>query len=148
MHREDFLALFYPPPSASPLTVKKMTLALPFPPSLNNYWKRNGRHVYLSAAAQRFKQLTAIAVKQAWTQYAHLPFVGDVSVQMQLYLPDRRKRDVDNYPKGVLDALTSAGIWEDDVQVREMTVRKSEFHRSMKEGQCVVMIAEYEGKEA
>lgn len=32
--------------------------------------------------------------------------------------------DADNYAKAALDAITSAGIWVDDVLVVEMTVRK------------------------
>jgi len=42
---------------------------------------------------------------------------GDVSVGMVLYPPDRRRRDLDNYRKALWDALTHAGIWEDDSQV-------------------------------
>ncbi|ASX26713.1 RusA family crossover junction endodeoxyribonuclease [Candidatus Williamhamiltonella defendens] len=98
-----------------------MRIELPFPPSVNHYWVRTARRVYLSEAAKRFKRLTAAAVAEVQRQYGHRrSFPGDVSVALTLYLPDKRVRDVDNYPKGVLDALTSAGIWADDAQVRSM----------------------------
>lgn len=35
------------------------------------------------------------------------------------------KPDVDNYAKGVLDAITKAGIWEDDTLVRSLHVQKT-----------------------
>ncbi|ATW30293.1 hypothetical protein BJP41_08190 [Candidatus Williamhamiltonella defendens] len=118
-------------------------IELPFPPSVNHYWVRTARRVYLSEAAKRFQRLTAIAVAHAQRQSAHQPFLGDVSVALTLYLPDKRVRDVDNYPKGVLDALTKAGIWSDDAQVRVMTVKKKNPHSDTNGGKCVLVIEEY-----
>jgi crossover junction endodeoxyribonuclease RusA len=42
---------------------------------------------------------------------------GDTSLP-----PDARRRDIDNYNKALFDALTHAGIWEDDSQVKRMLV--------------------------
>ncbi|WP_086934986.1 RusA family crossover junction endodeoxyribonuclease [Candidatus Williamhamiltonella defendens] len=74
-------------------------IELPFPPSVNHYWVRTARRVYLSEAAKRFQRLTAIQVAQSSMKQGHHPFLGDVSVLLTLYLPDKRVRDVDNYPK-------------------------------------------------
>jgi crossover junction endodeoxyribonuclease RusA len=43
-------------------------------------------------------------------------------VEIILYPPDARRRDIDNYNKALFDALTHAGIWEDDSQVQRMLV--------------------------
>jgi len=43
---------------------------------------------------------------------------GAVSVGMVLHPPDRRKRDEDNYTKPTYDAITHAGVWLDDSQVK------------------------------
>nr|WP_171967314.1 RusA family crossover junction endodeoxyribonuclease [Candidatus Hamiltonella defensa] len=120
-----------------------MRIELPFPPSVNHYWVRTARRVYLSEAAKRFQRLTAIEVAQSSMKQGHHPFLGDVSVLLTLYLPDKRVRDVDNYPKGVLDALTKAGIWADDAQVRVMTVKKCDADNKIKKGKCVVVIEQY-----
>jgi crossover junction endodeoxyribonuclease RusA len=55
-----------------------------------------------------------------------------------LYPPDAR-RDIDNYNKALFDALTHAGIWEDDSQVKRMLV---EWH-GVPGGKVEITIASY-----
>lgn len=50
------------------------------------------------------------------------PSSSPASVEIVLYPPDERRRDIDNYNKALFDALTHAGIREDDSQVRRMLV--------------------------
>ncbi|MCG7044530.1 RusA family crossover junction endodeoxyribonuclease, partial [Pseudomonas aeruginosa] len=40
--------------------------------------------------------------------------------------PDRRKRDLDNLLKGLLDSLTKAGAWDDDGLVDDLRIVRGE----------------------
>lgn len=51
-----------------------------------------------------------------------LTYTKEVAVTITLHAPDKRIRDIDNYIKATLDALTHAGVWKDDSQVARLTV--------------------------
>jgi len=53
-------------------------------------------------------------------------------------MPDRRRRDLDNLLKSLLDAITHAGIWDDDSQVKHLEIR--EFGREPPDGRIFVEI--------
>lgn len=42
---------------------------------------------------------------------------GRLKVRLDAWMPDRRRRDLDNLRKVLMDALTHAGVWEDDSQI-------------------------------
>jgi len=48
---------------------------------------------------------------------------------MDAFPPDRRRRDLDNLLKSVLDALEHAGVYADDSQVDLLVVRRCEVDR-------------------
>lgn len=48
---------------------------------------------------------------------------GTFGVQARFYRSNRKRIDVDNLLKTVLDACTLAKVWDDDSQVRELTGR-------------------------
>lgn len=98
-----------------------LTLMLPWPPSLNaNYVYAKHRPV-LSHESRAYHK----AVLQWVTLHRLAGLIGTarVAVEMVLHEPDDgSQHDCDNYSKVLFDALTRAGFWADDKQVRRMVV--------------------------
>lgn len=99
-------------------------LSLPWTVSTNRTWKRSGTHVYLSKEANDYRKAVASCVAKLKhvdpTAGVYFPLAGPLAILTKLHPPDRRKRDEDNYTgKTLRDALTVAGVWNDDHLVRE-----------------------------
>ena len=86
------------------------TYLLSWPPSTNAIWRSyNGRNI-LSKEARAWREAAYIElVEQAAT-----PVHGPVEVWIELCSPTRRKFDLDNRVKAVLDLISRAGIIDDD----------------------------------
>ena len=56
------------------------------------------------------------------------PLTGDVRLEIRLWLPDRRRRDVDNIAKAIADGLNGIA-WEDDSQVTSLSVSRAGIDR-------------------
>jgi len=54
--------------------------------------------------------------------------------------PDLRRRDLDNCFKALFDALTHAGIWQDDSQVKQLSAC---WGPVTKRGQAKITIGEF-----
>ena len=67
------------------------------------------------------------------------PLDGPLCVQIELFPPDRRRRDCDNALKALLDALQHAGAYHDDSQIVWLLVVKDEV---VKGGRANVQIWE------
>ena len=103
-----------------------LQLTLPIPPSANRLWRRVRDRIYLSAHARAYRQ-TVQAVVLAWSANhpalrARLPLCHALSVSMTLYPKNRQRRDLDNFFKATLDALTHAGVWKDDAQIDALSI--------------------------
>lgn len=124
---------------------REIIFELPWPPSVNHYWRNVvvGRHArtLISADGRAYKRNVGQAVLEQTVgqKIKHKPFLGRVSVELTLYPPDRRSRDIDNSTKAVLDALTDAKVWRDDSQVDELHIRRADVVRG---GKAVVQITE------
>lgn len=94
----------------------------PYPPSVNHYWLTRGRYKFLSDKARAF------ATNVAKLLPAQTTFFGTslVSLEIAVYPPDKRKRDIDNILKPILDALAKAGVYTDDSQVHKILIYKCE----------------------
>lgn len=102
-----------------------VSLTLPYPPSANMMWRstRNQKSLYKSSAYV------------AWINACHaaIPFrlrdeiKGRFTVTISVDRPDRRKRDIDNLTKPILDVLKPTpqlkGVIEDDCLADEITIR-------------------------
>lgn len=116
-----------------------LVLELPFPPSVNHYWRSvrigNATRTLISAAGRDFRQQvtqTVMAERKA------LRIGSGVAVSVTLHAPDNRRRDLDNFGgKALLDALTHAGVWLDDSQVRRLSM---EWGENVRCGKAVVQI--------
>ena len=91
-----------------------ITLELTYPPSVNDYYTKwcQGKSVRVAvgspgsafrAEVLRFKLINKIQT-----------ITDRVSMEVELWAPDRRKRDIDNPLKCLFDALTYAKVWDDD----------------------------------
>jgi len=101
-----------------------MMLTLPYPPSVNHYWKRGRRgQMFISPAGMRFRDAVILASRAEIGG----PLSGPVMLRLAIYPPDKRRRDIDNVLKAILDALQHAGVYKDDSQVVELHVVKKPF---------------------
>jgi crossover junction endodeoxyribonuclease RusA len=99
----------------------KYHIEIPWPPTVNTYWRNTKRGVLISKAGRIFGQKVALIVKQAIGHQQEL-HVGRLEVTIYAYPPDRRARDLDNILKAPLDACTKGGLWADDSQVDCLTI--------------------------
>ena len=91
-------------------------LELPVAVSENHYRRFTGRFPIISAAGRKYHE----QVKFRFQRSGQSKIEGPVSLHIDFYPPDRRKRDIDNQFKCLLDSLVSAGCIEDDSLIHEL----------------------------
>jgi crossover junction endodeoxyribonuclease RusA len=91
---------------------------LPWPPSVNHYWKSFRGRTYVSTAGKRY----TVDVQAAILSLGYERLDGRLSVKLTAFPPDRRRRDLDNITKSLLDSCTKAGLWGDDEQIDDLHI--------------------------
>lgn len=89
---------------------------------------------YTAANVKDWQTLVMTHARQHFTSLT--PVVSFVRVDMEFYLPDRRRVDLDNLSKAVLDGLKGV-IFADDSQV--VTLHLEKFYGSQNPGVDVVV---------
>lgn len=89
-------------------------MTLPYPPSMNHYWVRNPhRGMRISDEGERYRSLTGDVLRSYGLSFGQ----QRLKLVVGVWVPDRRRRDIDNLWKPMLDALKHGGLYDDDEQV-------------------------------
>ncbi|MDD5598718.1 MAG: RusA family crossover junction endodeoxyribonuclease [Victivallaceae bacterium] len=99
-----------------------MEFELPYPPSVNHYYRHVGPRVLISRAGRKYRETVITRFRSCGIEALN----GDIELWLEAYPPDRRRRDLDNLMKCVLDSLQHAGAYHDDSQIVRITAEKHE----------------------
>jgi crossover junction endodeoxyribonuclease RusA len=94
-------------------------LELPFPPSVNTYWRTFQGRMLISKKGREYRKAVA---DQVLIQKGAKHYEGKVKVTIEAWRPDERRRDLDNLLKAPLDALTHAGVYMDDQLIVDLRI--------------------------
>lgn len=94
-----------------------MKFRLPFPPSINTYWRHFRGRPIISAKGREYGKTVAYSIGQ---QRQNETLTGRLAVTIHMTMPNKIRRDIDNFQKVALDALTHAGVWGDDSQIDDL----------------------------
>ena len=94
-------------------------VTLPWPPSVNEYWHHTKTgQTYISPKGRAFRDEVIWECKARRVK----PEPGRLAVVIRVCPPDRRRRDLDNLGKGVLDSLQHAGAYKDDSLIDDLRI--------------------------
>lgn len=117
-----------------------LTFALPMPPSLNNaYVNVRGRGRVKSAAFKAWITEAGWEIKLQWPPLpkGKVIFTGPIPVKVDIaFEKPKRRSDLDNRAKPLLDLLTAMYVWSDDSQAHDLRLRWADVKG------CVVTVEE------
>lgn len=88
------------------------TLTLPFPPSINHYWRLGNGHMHISNEGRAYKSEVEVLARAAGIEFK----TERLALMLVVSPPDRRRRDLDNLQKPLLDAMKGS-VYADDWQI-------------------------------
>ncbi|MEQ9616639.1 MAG: RusA family crossover junction endodeoxyribonuclease [Phycisphaerales bacterium] len=108
--------------SSKPRPSRSLRFTLPYPPSVNHYWRRAGQRTLISREGRRFRRAVCAILASERIE----PLTGRLEIFIEICPPDRRRRDLDNVQKALLDALEHGGAYEDDSQIDRIVIERGE----------------------
>jgi crossover junction endodeoxyribonuclease RusA len=113
------------------------TYELPWPPSVNHYYvrARNG-HIAIGSKGRKYRQLVIATLALDRQE----PMEGFLAVTIDLFPPDKRRRDVDNVLKCLLDAMEKGGAYNNDYQIKKLSIER---HDVEPDGKVLVSLMTY-----
>lgn len=96
---------------------------LPYPPSVNRLWRFSRGRMYRTAT---YTDWIDTAYRNLLEQIEPPQFADKVRVTIHVGFPDKRKRDIDNLIKPVLDLIERADVVDNDFLVRDLRICESD----------------------
>lgn len=94
-----------------------MIFTLSWPPTVNTYWRRVGNRTLISRRGREYRK-DVVAALRGLQGLGH----ARLAVRIEAYPPDKRRRDLDNITKSLLDSLAHAGAYADDEQIDDLRI--------------------------
>lgn len=119
-----------------------ITLTLPMAPTINHYYgQRRGGGKFIKPPGVKFRADVADIVADAGI----VTMTGRVSLFCVVYFGSKHRTDIDNRIKPLQDALTHAGVYEDDCQIDDLHITR---HRErVPGGQIKIVVRELDASE-
>jgi crossover junction endodeoxyribonuclease RusA len=100
--------------------VEVVRLTLPWPPSVNSCWRNINGRIIISRKARAYKLL----IQKLTKPIDHICLQGRLFMNILVYPPDKRKRDIDNLIKIVADSLQDAKYYMNDSQIDKIIIER------------------------
>jgi Holliday junction resolvase RusA-like endonuclease len=107
---------------------------------VNHYYRHVGPRTLISRKGRRFRENVALVLAALGVR----PLDGPLDVEVDVFPPDRRRRDIDNVQKALLDSLQHGGAYEDDSQIVRLVIEKREVFPG---GRVIVTIGRHHAHE-
>lgn len=101
----------------------RVVVTLPYPPTVNTYWRRYQGRTLISRKGRAYRrEVEALLAGRD-------RLAGRLAVSIEAHAPDRRRRDLDNICKSLLDALQHGGLIEDDGDIDDLRIVRGEVDK-------------------
>lgn len=109
------------------------------PPTVNHLYRTSRSSIrYKTSKGKEWQTCAAMIFRGAYGKPE--PYAGDVMLDICFFVADRRRWDIDNRVKALLDALVMGGVLKDDRQVQSLHVQRKRVPETT---QTFVMVKEW-----
>jgi len=108
---------------------KTLFLDLPLPPTINSYYQYKGFRRFVGPEGKRFKADVAQIIGNLGVNLGE----SRLALTVHIHFRDKRRQDLSNRIKALEDALVQAGLFDDDSQIDEEHIYRSQI---IKEGKA------------